>query len=108
MRATLGPRTPSDAHTPQGTFYRSAGALSRGGGDGAGRAGEGSGGGVRGGGRRPSLAAMAAEEVAQATRRWQQWSGAAASKLDAKKTCTKCAEAVASGLPTCHFEGPPE
>eukprot|EP00966_Prymnesium_polylepis_P168296 3891401-Prymnesium_polylepis.1 len=46
---------------------RSAGALSRRR-RGEGRAGERSGRGVRGG-RRPSLAAMAAEELAQATRR---------------------------------------
>eukprot|EP00966_Prymnesium_polylepis_P063989 1484067-Prymnesium_polylepis.1 len=30
---------------------------------------------------------MAAEELAQATRRWRWWSGTAASKLDANKSC---------------------
>eukprot|EP00966_Prymnesium_polylepis_P006483 148674-Prymnesium_polylepis.1 len=49
-----------------------------GGGDGVGEGRERSGGGVPGG-RRPSLAAMAAEELALATRRWRWrwWSGAA-------------------------------
>eukprot|EP00966_Prymnesium_polylepis_P031441 731342-Prymnesium_polylepis.1 len=56
-------------------FCRSAGALLDGG-DGEGRAGERSGGGS-GGGQRPSLAAMVADELAQATRRWRWWSGAA-------------------------------
>eukprot|EP00966_Prymnesium_polylepis_P144742 3342371-Prymnesium_polylepis.2 len=48
---------------------------------------------------------MAAEELAQATRRWR-WCGAAQQRLrhrlDAKKTCTD-AQRLSSGLPTCHF-----
>eukprot|EP00966_Prymnesium_polylepis_P221785 5130745-Prymnesium_polylepis.1 len=75
MRATVGTRTTSDAHTPQATFlsfcrsvFLAAATVKE-----EAKAAEGGG----PGGRRPSLAAMAAEELAQATQRWRWWSGAA-------------------------------
>eukprot|EP00966_Prymnesium_polylepis_P001839 42352-Prymnesium_polylepis.1 len=54
---------------------------------------------------------MAAEELAQATRRWRWWSSAAASKRRKTQGSTRrrpaqdAREAIASGLPICHFEG---